>query len=228
MTDFVTSWRPIPVPAPPPCEPRRRRQARHVQRLFQGLSWLFPALLLSACGSLPFLGSGPQTNTEPPLPVVPKARRNAVGNQPPPQPPALAPLATPQQVVKAVSVGRPDPFGNVLKPTLILERGGASKTFAAAQRPAPSVLTWPAGLTFEGVLQTSDEREALVSVLPEGASDGDRRAGSLQVGDTSVEKPGLLPPGWQVAAIDVEGERLVLRKAGQTVSRRLREERPEL
>ncbi|MFM1799160.1 MAG: hypothetical protein RLZZ117_1438 [Cyanobacteriota bacterium] len=216
----MTSWKPIPVPAPPPCEPRRRPQARHVRRLFQGLAGLFPALLLSACGSLPFLGSGPQTNTEPPLPVVPKARRNAVGNQPPPQTPALAPLATPQQVVKAVSVGRPDPFGNVLKPTLILERGGASKTSAAAQRPAPPVLTWPAGLTFEGVLQTSDEREALVSVLPEGASEGARLAGSLRVGDTSASTD-LLPPGWQVAAIDIEGERLVLRKAGQTVSRSL-------
>jgi hypothetical protein len=130
-------------------------------------------------------------------------------------------------VVKAVSVGRPDPFSNVLIPTMILQQGWASKTSASAQRPAPPVLTWPAGLTFEGVLQTSDEREALVSFLPEGASDGDRRAGSLQVGDTS-DSTDLLPPGWQVAAIDIEGEKLVLRKAGQTVSRRLREERPEL
>jgi hypothetical protein len=125
-------------------------------------------------------------------------------------------------VVKAVSVGRRDPFGNVLVPTLIQAREGPANVVGPARRPAPAKpLTWPKGLAFEGVLQTLSETEAMVSYLPEEAGGGPPGSGSLRVGDTSAEKPVLLPPGWEVAAIDGDRGVLVLRKDGQTVSEKL-------
>ena len=125
-------------------------------------------------------------------------------------------------MVKAVSVGRRDPFGNVLIPTLIQQREVPVNAAGPAGRPAPSKpLPWPKGLAFEGVLQTFSETEAMVSYVPEQAGGGPRRAGSLRVGDTSADKPDLLPPGWQVAAIDGTRGVLVLRKGGETVSQTL-------
>jgi hypothetical protein len=124
-------------------------------------------------------------------------------------------------VVKAVSVGRRDPFANVLVPTVILQRDNQPKPTTPAKPPVPLVLTWPKGLTFEGVLHSTGDSEAIVSYLPEAAKGSGPRAGSLRVGDTSADKPELLPPGWQVAAIDVERGALELRRGGQTVRQTL-------
>ena len=204
----------------PPSEPSRERNVRRVRPFHQGLSLLLPAVLLAACGPLPVSGTTPETSVEPPLPVVPKVPPSPTASQPP-QAPALAPLATPQQVVKAVSVGRRDPFANVLVPTVILQRDNQPKPTTPAKPPVPLVLTWPKGLTFEGVLHSTGDSEAIVSYLPEAAKGSGPRAGSLRVGDTSADKPELLPPGWQVAAIDVERGALELRRGGQTVRQTL-------
>ncbi|MEB3260983.1 MAG: hypothetical protein VKP63_10190 [Cyanobacteriota bacterium] len=211
------------MPKTPPSEPTRKRVARRApcgHRLAIAMAALLPAGLMAACGILPLPGGGPQTDAGSSLPPTPKARQGgSTPSQPPP--PALAPLATPQQVVKAVSVGRRDPFGNVLVPTVIQERQAPAN--GSAPSPAlPRELAWPKGLAFEGVLQTSAESEAMVSYRPEDNGGGGPRAGSLRVGD--VGTPGfdsLLPPGWVVAAIDGDRGVLVLRKGGQTVSREL-------
>ncbi len=220
MIDFASLWSATPVPKTPPCDPPRTRD-RRVRRLLRGLSTLLPAAVLAACGASPFPGAWPDINARAPQPPPPRARRGPTERQPPP-PPALAPLATPQQVVKAVSVGRRDPFGNVLVPTLIQPRESPASITAPSRSPAPPrALAWPKGLAFEGVLQTFSETEAMVSYTPEEAGGSGPSAGSLRVGDTSAEKPGLLPPGWQVAAIDGNRGELVLRKGGETVRKTL-------
>jgi hypothetical protein len=204
------------VPKTFPSEPTRKRVDRPVHRLTPALAALLPTALLAACGMISVPGGGPRSGAEFSLPPTPKARRGATASPPP----ALAPLATPQQVVKAVSVGRRDPFGNVLVPTVIQEREAPAN---GTRSPSPPrELAWPKGLAFEGVLQSSSESEAMVSYRPEETGRGGPRAGSLRVGDFGT--PGfnsLLPPGWEVAAIDGERGVLVLRKDGQTVSQAL-------
>ncbi len=210
------------MPKTPPSEPTRKRVDRRAprrHRLATALAGFLPAALMAACGIIPLAGGGPRTDAESSLPPTPKARQGSTPSQP--SPPALAPLATPQQVVKAVSVGRRDPFGNVLVPTVIQERQAPANGSSPSPAP-PRELAWPKGLAFEGVLQSSAESEAMVSYRPEENGGGGPRAGSLRVGD--VGTPGfdsLLPPGWVVAAIDGDRGVLVLRKGGQTVSREL-------
>jgi hypothetical protein len=123
-------------------------------------------------------------------------------------------------VVKAVTAGRQDPFGRVLTPILTLPPESLPKGQPKAGPAAPrTVLTWPETLAFEGVLQTFSESEALVRYTP---GDGGARYGSLRVGDLGTDDiASLLPPGWQVLAIDGEMGELVLRKGGQIVSQSL-------
>ncbi|MFN9645394.1 MAG: hypothetical protein ACK6BG_09830, partial [Cyanobacteriota bacterium] len=138
-------------------------------------------------------------------------------------PPALAPLATQQQVVKAVTAGRQDPFGAVLTPILTLPPESMPNAPAkAGPAAAHTVLQWPDSLTFEGVLQSMSKSEALVRYAPAEAKDAGVRYGSLRVGDIGTgNADSLLPPGWQVMAIDGELGKLVLGKGGQIVSRDL-------
>ncbi|MFN9547962.1 MAG: hypothetical protein ACK6AD_13025 [Cyanobacteriota bacterium] len=190
----------------------------------KGLVLLLPLVLLAACG----LGTSPEARLEePPLPPKPpSAAEENKANAPAPTP-ALAPLATQQQVVKAVKVGRRDPFAAVLLPTLVstpdAQRQTASKTGGkAALTPSAAPLAWPNGLEFEGVLQTASESEAMVRYTPVAPQGGGTRSGSVRVGDEGTRREdSLLPPGWQVGAIDGERGILVLRKGGQAVSRGL-------
>ncbi|MEB3317746.1 MAG: hypothetical protein VKO39_06360 [Cyanobacteriota bacterium] len=195
----------------------------------QGVSWLLPAALLAACGPLP--GFGPETLAPPRQPKQLKSEKTPADAQA--KPPSLAPLATQQQVVKAVTTGRRDPFARVLDPKLIITpdaRKRVASPVGATAAPT-SGLAWPKGLAFEGVLQTASESEAMVRYTPADASEGKTRVGSLQVGDKGSSqgkiRPGytdLLPPGWQVAAIDADTGELVLRLGERTVRQKLQEQ----
>jgi hypothetical protein len=196
--------------APPPDRPRCRRGGSIVGR---GLALMLPAMVLAACGPLPFPGAAPVTplgQSRPRKPPAGADKAKAVAS-----PPSLAPLATQQQVVKAVTAGRRDPFGRVLIPSIAVP-----KDTKPTAEPKATVLEWPKGLTFEGVLQTFSETEAMVRYSPADTKGGGARYGSLRVGDIGTGAlDSLLPPGWQVAAIDGEQGVLVLRRGGQIISR---------
>ena len=161
---------------------------------------------------------------------------------------SLAPLATPQQVVQAVEVGRPDPFAAVLTPRLVTAPGSPQVAIAPGQQPvagagqrgpsgqrqpgapgAPagssqplSPLGVPKGLLFQGVLQSPLGREALVEYAPSEGKGGGTRSGSLRVGDVGTgREDSLLPPGWRVRAIDVDRGVLVLQAGTQSVTLQL-------
>ncbi|MGA1304008.1 MAG: hypothetical protein ACO3ZD_08200 [Cyanobium sp.] len=188
---------------------------------------LIPALLAACTPS-------PKVEVQPPVPNLPK-----VPDRPDPQPEgaSLAPLATPQQVVQAVEVGRPDPFAAVLTPRLIRAPASPQVAIASGQRgpsgqqrsaaPAGSSqrlppLGPPKGLLFQGVLLGPMGGEALVEYAPSEAKAGGTRSGSLRVGDGGTgQEDSLLPPGWRVRAIDVDRGVLVLQAGSQSVTLRL-------
>jgi len=107
----------------------------------------------------------------------------------------LTPLPTPQQVVTAQPVGRPDPFLPV--------QGTASQPGGAA---GP---TLPAGFRFQGVILSRGRAQALVRFGAE--------SGNLRVGDAGGRTTPLLPSGWAVGGIDVARGRLILRVSGRSV-----------
>ena len=74
-------------------------------------------------------------------------------------------------------------------------------------KPPPPPL--PEGFRFQGVLRSAGAGEALVQF---GAD-----SGALRVGDRGGRNTTLLPPGWSVAAIDVERGRLLLRQGQHTI-----------
>ncbi len=172
---------------------------------------LLPALFLASCG-LP----GMETVEESPPPKRPPVKE---AQPAPPSPPPLAPLATPQQVVKAVDVGRRDPFSNVLVPRQSPPPDVKQRLAAKAVRPPsppPRPLEAPTGLVFQGVLQGSRQIEALVQYTPTNPQEGGVRSGSLRVGDQGSTQPdSLLPQGWGVHAIDGTRGWLVLRSGNQ-------------
>jgi hypothetical protein len=62
----------------------------------------------------------------------------------------------------------------------------------------------------------------MVRYTPADAKETGTRVGTLRVGDIGTnQRDSLLPPGWQVAAIDGEQGLLVLRKGGQSIKRYL-------
>lgn len=208
----------------PDRSPGRRGERAASSR--QTLAVLLPALLLAACGAVP--GPDPGSLLEPPLPKKAPTAAKTSPAEPPAQVPSLAPLATQQQVVKAVTVGRRDPFAAVLRPNRLTLPPSptpvAPKTPVRVAPPAPPApLQWPMGLEVEGVLQTPGESEAIVRYTPTNdQAAGGPRLGSLRIGDEgSSQADSLLPPGWRVRAIDGEQGVLVLQKGGQSVSRRL-------
>jgi len=190
---------------------------------------LIPALLAACTPS-------PKVEVQPPVPRLPN-----VQDRPDPRPEgaSLAPLATPQQVVQAVNVGRPDPFAAVLTPRLVgapatqhvaIAPGQQSAAGAGQQGPgAPAgsskrlpPLEAPKGLLFQGVLQGPMGGEALVEYAPSEAKAGGARSGSLRVGDVGTgQEDSLLPPGWQVRAIDVDRGLMKLQAGTQSVTLQL-------
>ena len=177
-------------------------------------------MLLAACGLPP--GTVGERTKPKPRPTQKQKPAEVRSNDPP-----LSPLATQQQVVKAVQLGRPDPFAAVLTPNVIsppelARTTGMNKGANSGTKPPPRPLDWPIGLVFDGVLQSALESEAFVHYTPFGSNAGGTRAGSVRVGDMgTAADTSLLPPGWRVGAIDGEQGLLVLIKGGQSISRRL-------
>lgn len=108
----------------------------------------------------------------------------------------LTPLPTTQQVVKAVPLGRPDPF--------------APPPVVAAATKGPVQLDLPAGFRFSGVIVTGGEAQALVQL--------GSLSGSLRVGDRGGRSTDLLPPGWSVARIDLRRGVLTLRQGKRSLA----------
>ena len=104
----------------------------------------------------------------------------------------MTPLLSPQQVVAALPLGRPDPFAPVL--------AAPTKTPAAAD-----------GLRFTGVIRSPYGTQALVQL---GGQSGAVCVG-LRGRCAAAGGPPLLPEGWSVSQIDVAAGRLVLNQAGQ-------------
>ena len=145
--------------------------------------------LLTACG-----GSPPADTGVTPLPRPKPVPPEAAALLPVPPSTGLTPLPTAQQVIKAVPLGRPDPFA-------------PPPPAAAAQGPA--VIHLPAGFRFTGVIVTGGQAQALVQLG--GLS------GSLRVGDRGGRGTDLLPAGWSVARIDVQNGVLTLRQGQRNV-----------
>jgi hypothetical protein len=190
------------------------------KKALQRVSLLLPAVLLAACDLPPgTVGELTKPKLRPTQKQKPAETRS---NDPP-----LSPLATQQQVVKAVQLGRPDPFAAVLTPNVIIPPDLSRKTgINTGTKPLPAApprpLDWPVGLVFDGVLQSAFESEAFVRYTPFETNGGAIRVGSLRVGDRgTTADTSLLPPGWRVGAIDGEQGVLVLIKGGQSISRRL-------
>lgn len=133
--------------------------------------------------------------------------------------PALAPLATPRQVVAALDLGRRDPFSSVVNPRILAAPDAPRPGSAAAERSKllPS-LEAPKGLVFQGVMQGPGGIEALVQYTPENNKSEGVRSGSVQIGYRGTGLgDSLLPPGWGVHAIDGSRGWLVLRAGQQLV-----------
>jgi hypothetical protein len=109
----------------------------------------------------------------------------------------FTPLPSPEQVLAALPVGRPDPFAPVVAP--------AQAAGSAAGSPAD-------GLRLTGVLRSSYGPQAFVQLAP-------GQSGSVCVGPrgrcSGSGLPALLPVGWSVERIDVAQGRLLLNQAGQ-------------
>ena len=105
----------------------------------------------------------------------------------------FTPLPSPEQVLAALPVGRPDPFAPVVAP---------------AQAAADPV----EGLRLTGVLRSRYGPQAFVQLAP-------GQSGAVCVGPrgrcSGSGLPPLLPPGWSVERIDVAQGRLLLNQAGQ-------------
>ena len=101
-------------------------------------------------------------------------------------------LATPQQVLQGLPIGRLDPFAPV-----------------AASGAAG--LTLPAGLRLRGVMRSGGRLQAIVQI---GSSSGPLCLGPRGACAGSGVPP-LLPPGWSVAGIDAARGQVQLRQGGQ-------------
>jgi len=144
----------------------------------------------------------------------------------------LRPLATPQEVLKSVELGRPDPFGRLIgalpvplgpdgKPLSVAAIAAATAAMRgqgqAAGRGMPgrsgtgsfAPLELPKNFSLSGVIRGGGTSEAVVSY--------GNLSGSLRPGDRGGTSTDLLPPGWSVAAIDVHRGVLTLQKDGQRV-----------
>ncbi len=133
---------------------------------------------------------------------VPAAAAPVAASTPPAAAPADAgggftPLPSPEQVLAALPVGRPDPFAPVVAP--------AQAAGSAAGLPAD-------GLRLTGVLRSRYGPQAFVQLAP-------GQSGAVCVGPrgrcSGSGLPGLLPVGWSVERIDVAQGRLLLNEAGQ-------------
>ncbi len=196
------------------------------------------AVLLSACFRLPGAGDDRQAQ-EPPPPPAQKPR--------PPEPlesTGLTPLPTADQLLASMPIGRADPFAPEPRAELADDAGpatlaggraagpssgpaapgrsgtasSASSRLRGGRRPAPlPPLQLPADFRFNGVMRAGSRPQALVQL------GGD--IGTVCIGARGFcagsGLAALLPPGWTVAAIDVERGRLTLRQGQRSVTAEL-------
>lgn len=179
--------------------------------------------LIGGCG----LGPKPQADS---VPSPPAGSPEDVKQETAPAPIAgLTPLPTPNQLLASLAIGREDPLASVAPQVPALGSpapGGPGSAAAAAggqgaaaaPRPAPpKPLELPEDFRFTGVMRLGATPQAFVQV-------GDQSGPVCQGPDGSCPASGLpsvLPPGWGVAAIDVDRGRLTLRKGNSTVTTRL-------
>ncbi|MBM5797145.1 MAG: hypothetical protein FJ060_03120 [Cyanobacteria bacterium K_Offshore_0m_m2_072] len=152
---------------------------------------LLPLLLLTACQSSP----DPQAIASKAIPPLRPAKIDPAATASTATTAGLTPLPSPQQVITAQPVGRPDPF----LPVQGVATGGAGGQ--------PGL---PPGFRFNGVIRTGGQAQALVQFGSE--------SGSLRPGDVGGRSTNLLPPGWAVGGIDVARGRLILRASGQAIA----------
>jgi hypothetical protein len=209
------------------------RHRVHRRRFLLGIAAPLP-LLLGGCGP-----AAPPPDSEVLLPAPPApapaprsgdAKAAAKKGAKPSAAAALTPLATPQQVVGAVDLGRLDPFGALppalpsllgpdgrpLPPSLSGGMTAAQRAAAARRRSRPAPLPplqLPEGFSVSGVIRSGGVSEAVVSY---GAL-----SGSVRPGDHGGRTTDLLPSGWSVAAIDVNRGLLTLQKGPQRVTAEL-------
>lgn len=207
------------------------RHPAHRRRCLLAIAAPLP-LLLGGCGP-----AVPPPDSEALIPAPPLAapaprpgdtKADAKSKSKAPAAVALTPLATPQQVVGAVGLGRPDPFGALppalpsllgpdgrpLAPSLSGGTAAAQGAAAARRRPAPlPPLQLPRGFSVSGVIRSGGVSEAVVSY--------GSLSGSVRPGDHGGRTTDLLPSGWSVAAIDVNRGLLTLQKGPQRVTAEL-------
>ena len=167
--------------------------------------------VLAFCGGLSLLllagcGGANEVSQQPPPEQAPPASQDAAEDDQPSTPvsttsPAgFSPLPTRQQVVGSVPVGTRDPFRRLPQP-----RVRPTQAAGAAASIAP-----PSDFRFTGVLSSGSSHEAVVQF--------GSLSGTLRQGDRGGRNTDLLPPGWQVASVDVQRGRLQLVNSGQKVT----------
>ncbi len=162
--------------------------ARPVPRRAQSLLGALTLLLLAGCGGSPpaaDVSAVPAAPPPPPAPAKPLPASASIT-------PGFTPLPSPQQVVGPLAKGRLDPFAPIVQPGKVL-------------------ITLPNGLRFNGVIRSSGQSKAMVEL--------DGQAGPVCLGARGFcpdsGTPPMLPPGWTVAAIDVQNGLLSLRQGKQ-------------
>jgi len=153
-----------------------------------------PVVLLAAIGLAGCGGSNTASAPPPPPPPAPPAPAKPAAKPVPP--PGLTPLATPQQVVDAIEVGRADPFAPSQPPpgTATTRIGPDGKPVVVPPRP-----TLPDGFKLTGVIRTGGRAQAFVQI---GDQSGPLCPGPRgRCSGAGAEQP-LLPPGWSVTGID--------------------------
>lgn len=144
----------------------------------------------------------PDADTATSLPPPSRPARTAPSGSPTQPVPAagFTALATPQQVVGSIAVGRPDPFAPL-----------AASGAAAGDPAVAPVAPLPEGFRFSGVIGSGGQVQALVEV--------GGQSGPLCVGPRGACRgsgtAALLPAGWSVSAIDPVQGRLILRQGRQ-------------
>lgn len=154
-----------------------------------------PVVLLAAIG-LAGCGGSNTASAPPPPPPPPAPPAPAKPAAKPVPPPGLTPLATPQQVVNAIEVGRADPFAPSQPPpgTATTRIGPDGKPVVVPPRP-----TLPDGFKLTGVIRTGGRAQAFVQI---GDQSGPLCPGPRgRCSGAGAEQP-LLPPGWSVTGID--------------------------
>ena len=151
-------------------------------------------LLLTACGDGGVIDSSVQPLPPRPRPPAPASDPLSTSLA---SPAGLTPLASPQQLLAAFPIGRPDPF--------------APLPAAAAAHGAAPAAALPADLRLLGLISGGRSAQVLIE---SGGRSGVLCPGPRGRCDAAADQP-LLPPGWSVERIEAGPGLLVLRQGRQ-------------